>query len=96
MDGQFEDKILKCKECGKEFTWSASEQEFFFAKGFKNKPARCKDCRKLNRQKVEAEYYRVTCSRCGAVGDVLFKPSDPEAKIYCKNCFEEARSPSRP
>ena len=29
-----EDKTLVCKECGKEFVFSASEQEFYESKGF--------------------------------------------------------------
>ncbi|QQG49993.1 MAG: zinc-ribbon domain-containing protein [Candidatus Berkelbacteria bacterium] len=88
MEQEYQDKSLKCKDCGEEFIWTAGEQEFFFSRGFKNKPARCKECRKKNRQKVETEYFRVTCSVCRQVGDVLFKPANPEAKVYCKNCFE--------
>ncbi len=85
----FQDKTLKCKECGKDFTWTAGEQEFFSSKGFKNKPTRCKDCRKMNRQRVEAEYFKITCSGCGQVGEAQFTPSDSNAEIFCKNCFEE-------
>lgn len=84
----FQDKTLKCKDCGDDFTWTAGEQEFFFSRGFKNKPTRCKECRKKNRQKVEMEYFRVTCSSCGQVGDVMLKPGNPEAVVYCKNCFD--------
>lgn len=36
-----EDKTLVCKECGKEFVFSASEQEFYESKGFTNEPGRC-------------------------------------------------------
>lgn len=86
---EFQDKVLKCKDCGKDFIWTAGEQEFFAAKGLKNKPTRCKDCRKLNRQKVEAEYFKIVCAGCQQVGEALFKPSDQNAKIYCKKCFEE-------
>ena len=41
----FEDKILVCKDCGAEFVFSASEQEFYESKGFVNEPQRCKPCR---------------------------------------------------
>ena len=44
----FEDKTLICKDCGKEFVFTAGEQEFYAEKGFQNEPLRCKDCR--NRQ----------------------------------------------
>ena len=40
----FEDKTLKCKKCGKEWIWSASEQKFFKEKGF-FRPSMCKECR---------------------------------------------------
>ena len=40
----FEDKILTCKKCEKEFIWSAAEQKFFKEKGF-FRPSMCKDCR---------------------------------------------------
>lgn len=89
MASIFEDKKLKCKDCTAEFTWTAGEQEFFAKKGFTNKPARCKDCRLKNRTKVEAEYYKVTCAECKQVGEVLFKPNNPETEIFCKNCFEK-------
>ena len=36
----YSDKTLTCKECGVEFTFSASEQEFYAEKGFQNEPAR--------------------------------------------------------
>ena len=41
----YEDKILVCKECGNEFTFTAGEQEFYAERGFQNEPQRCKACR---------------------------------------------------
>ena len=32
----YEDKILVCKECGKEFTFTAGEQEFYAERGFQS------------------------------------------------------------
>ena len=29
----FEDKTLVCKDCGKEFVWTAGEQEFYASRG---------------------------------------------------------------
>ena len=40
-----QDKIIVCKDCGKEFTFTAGEQEFYAEKGFTNEPKRCKACR---------------------------------------------------
>jgi hypothetical protein len=39
------DKTMKCKDCGKDFVFTAGEQEFYKEKGFANEPTRCKDCR---------------------------------------------------
>lgn len=41
----YQDKIIVCKDCGNQFSFSAGEQEFFSQKGFENRPVRCKDCR---------------------------------------------------
>ena len=41
-----EDKILKCVECRADFSWSASEQQFYAEQGFQNEPKRCRECRK--------------------------------------------------
>ena len=34
----FEDKTLVCRECGNEFVFTASEQQFYADKGFQNEP----------------------------------------------------------
>ena len=34
-----------CEDCGKEFVFTAGEQEFYAEKGFTNEPKRCKECR---------------------------------------------------
>ncbi|KKN73534.1 hypothetical protein LCGC14_0399760 [marine sediment metagenome] len=46
---KYEDKTLTCADCNKEFTWSASEQEFFAEKKF-TPPKRCLDCRAKRRK----------------------------------------------
>jgi CxxC-x17-CxxC domain-containing protein len=42
--GKFSDKTLVCRDCGKEFTFSTGEQEFYATRGF-SEPTRCPDCR---------------------------------------------------
>lgn len=44
------DKILVCKDCGKEFVFTESEQAFYKEKGFDNEPQRCADCRRAKKQ----------------------------------------------
>ncbi len=41
----FEDKTLKCVDCGKEFVHSAEDQARYAERGFTNEPKRCRDCR---------------------------------------------------
>ena len=48
---EFQDRILKCAECGAEFVFTAGEQHFFHDKSFKNEPKRCKAC-KTKRQEI--------------------------------------------
>lgn len=40
----FVDKTLHCLDCGREFVFTAGEQEFYAMKGWKE-PLQCKDCR---------------------------------------------------
>jgi DNA-directed RNA polymerase subunit RPC12/RpoP len=42
---EFQDKILRCTECGSEFVFTAGEQLFFHDKQFKHPPKRCKACK---------------------------------------------------
>ena len=44
-----EDKTIICKECGREFTFTVGEQEFFKERGFQE-PERCKECRDKRKQ----------------------------------------------
>ncbi len=46
----FQDKTIKCVDCGSDFTFTAAEQEFFAEKGFTNEPKRCPTCRRTRRQ----------------------------------------------
>lgn len=44
-----EDKNIICKDCGKEFTFTVGEQEFYEEKGIQNEPKRCKECRQAKK-----------------------------------------------
>ena len=51
----YEDKTLVCKECGKEFVFTAGEQEFYAERGFQNEPQRCKACRDARKNAEERQ-----------------------------------------
>lgn len=86
----YEDKTLICKDCGKEFIFSAGEQEFYAEKGFQNEPIRCKECRiaRKNSIRQNREMHEITCADCGKVDKVPFLPKD-ERHVYCSECFEK-------
>jgi hypothetical protein len=46
----FQDKSIRCSDCGTTFTFSAREQAFFASKGFTNDPRRCRQCRETKKQ----------------------------------------------
>jgi DNA repair exonuclease SbcCD ATPase subunit len=68
------DITLKCHQCGKDFVFSVSEQEFFKQKGFVA-PQHCKVCR-TNRKSLSPQL----CSTCG-----LEIPRGQA--VYCSVCL---------
>ncbi len=40
-----QDRVIKCVDCGEEFTFTVGEQEFYRDHGLTNAPTRCKNCR---------------------------------------------------
>ena len=48
------DKTLTCADCGQEFTFTASEQDFYAERGF-TEPRRCAYCRAARKAQRNAE-----------------------------------------
>ena len=82
------DKTITCKDCGKPFTFTAGEQEFYQQKGFQNEPSRCPECRSnFKRQKRgPRQLFKVTCADCGQETEVPFNPTG-NRPVYCSECF---------
>lgn len=98
----FEDKYLTCQDCGIEFLFSASEQEFYAEKGFENLPGRCPPCRKARKQqrnqgnsrfKEDRPMFKTVCAACGQETTVPFEPSG-DRPVYCRDCYQANRSKS--
>ena len=95
----FSDKNLKCKDCGADFVWTASEQEFYQQKGFDNPPARCNSCRQAKKQQRfggggdggSRQMYDVTCAKCGKPAQVPFQPKG-DRPVYCSDCFKAEKT----
>lgn len=96
----YSDKTLGCKDCGAEFAFSASEQEFYAEKGFTNEPGRCPECRAARKQnsrnsgggfgRPQREMFATVCSACGKETTVPFQPSG-EKPVYCRDCYQPRR-----
>lgn len=44
MDGGFEPRFLICCDCGEEFVFTVTAQEYFAERGYSEDPKRCKTC----------------------------------------------------
>ncbi len=90
------DKTIICKDCGKEFVFTAGEQEFYAEKGFDKPPVRCRSCRNRKRNGSRANngeqvMYEIVCAKCGAVESLPFEPKH-DRPVYCNACHKAMRS----
>ncbi|MDP2671212.1 MAG: zinc-ribbon domain containing protein [bacterium] len=93
----FRDKVLSCKDCGDDFSFTAGEQEFYRDKGLNNPPKRCPGCRVAKRARFEEweqasrsgdrVLSETTCTDCGGLAKVPFVPK-PGLPVYCSSCFQ--------
>ena len=91
----YQDITLKCKDCGKEFVFTAGEQEFYAEKGFQNQPQRCRECRNARKNgngnatapvKPQRELFDAVCAECGKPAKIPFQPTN-DRPVYCSDCF---------
>src|SRR5438105_10027159 len=95
----YTDRILTCRDCGQDFTFSAGEQEFYASRGLTNAPGRCPTCRAARRsglssaprQRSNVEHYETTCATCGRPTSVPFIPRE-DRPVYCNDCFHAQRA----
>jgi CxxC-x17-CxxC domain-containing protein len=103
----FTDKTLTCRACGKEFVFTAGEQEFFQEKGLLNEPQRCQECRAARRaqsgglggrvssgERAPREMHKVVCAECGMETEVPFFPKD-DRPVYCSACYDKVKVRAR-
>lgn len=94
------DQNLTCTDCGKQFTFTENEQEFYQSKGFST-PGRCPDCRAARKAarssgssygggggygSGERQMYPAVCAQCGKDTEVPFQPRG-DRPVYCSDCF---------
>jgi CxxC-x17-CxxC domain-containing protein len=95
---EFQDKVLVCRDCGKEFLFSAGEQAFYSEKGFQYEPTRCRNCRAARKGGAapidsggSRPLFSAVCSECGKDTQVPFKPTAGKP-VYCRDCFQKRGS----
>ena len=89
---EYQDKTLKCIDCGMDFVFTAGEQLFFHDKQFKNEPKRCKNC-KDKRVAVLGSAPYGSSSQASSRGHSYAKT---ETRTNCSRCGKETTVPFRP
>ena len=96
----YQDKMLKCVDCGADFVFTSGEQLFFHDKQFRNEPKRCKACKAkrvstfgavaARHQSVPRAETRAVCAQCGKETTLPFRPTQGRP-VLCRECFQQKR-----
>ncbi len=102
-----QDKILTCRDCDREFTFTVGEQESFAQKGHMHSPSRCPECRAARKARQAASGVAPTRSFgsftrrerelfpavCAQCGKDTMVPFQPrgDRPVYCSECYSAQR-----
>lgn len=102
------DKVLKCRDCGEEFVFTAGEQAFYKERGFQHEPTRCRRCREEKKRQggvqggapVHASAPSSSGPRelheavCSNCGVATQVPfrPTPGKPVFCRDCFQSVRA----
>jgi len=96
----YTDQVLTCADCGIDFVFSASEQEFFAQKGFTSAPKRCSSCRAQRRATGGGgSSYGASSGGYGNGGGYSGGYSRGPREMFdavCARCSKETQVPFRP
>lgn len=97
-----QDKVINCRDCGTQFTFTVGEQEFYAQKGYTNDPQRCPSCRSARKAatggsatgaRPQRELFPAQCAECGVETKVPFRPTQGKP-VYCSDCYRKV-APAR-
>ena len=100
----YTDQVLTCTDCGVDFVFSASEQEFFAQKGFSSAPKRCSSCRAQRRASGNGGGYASSsmsgggygASSGGGYGGGYSRGPREMFDAVCARCGKDTQVPFRP
>src|SRR5947199_9200667 len=72
----FVDRTLTCRDCGREFLFTAGEEDFYQSRGLQNEPRRCPECRAARRH---ADGDR----RADVMHDVICSDFGKQTRVAC-------------
>ena len=89
----YTDKTMTCRECGKEFVFTAGEQEFYATRGFQNEPGRCPECREARKAQNGGGSSRMGGG--GRMGGDQRQAREMHT-VTCAQCGKETQVPFKP
>jgi CxxC-x17-CxxC domain-containing protein len=90
------DRTLTCADCGQEFVFTASEQQFYADRGFSD-PRRCRSCRAARKAQMGGGDSSGMGGGYGANGGGYRERRPREMfEATCSNCGKTAMVPFRP
>jgi CxxC-x17-CxxC domain-containing protein len=92
------DRTLTCADCGQEFVFTASEQQFYQERGFSD-PRRCRSCRAARKASMgSGDSMGGGGGGYSAGGGGGFRERRPREmfEATCSNCGKTAMVPFRP
>ncbi len=87
----YQDRTLICRDCGREFTFTSGEQEFYASKGLQNDPVRCPECRnsrKSVRNTLETDSGYTRYGGAASFGGRTPRQMHPAACALCAEMIE--------
>jgi CxxC-x17-CxxC domain-containing protein len=89
------DRTLTCADCGQEFVFTASEQQFYADRGFSD-PRRCRNCRAARKAQMGGGGGGDSMGGYGASGGYRERRPREMFEATCSNCGKTAMVPFRP
>ncbi|CAN5751426.1 zinc-ribbon domain containing protein [soil metagenome] len=91
------DRTLTCADCGQEFVFTSSEQQFYTDRGFSD-PRRCRNCRAARKASMGGGDQSMGGGGYGGGAGGGFRERRPREmfEATCSNCGKTANVPFRP